>query len=217
MQTCINCNNNKNLSEFYTRKRKTKTYIHKLCKECDLQKHKDYYLKHKEKIIEKNSQYQKDNSDKVKEYQDNYHKKESVKNKRNTKRREKRKINIEYALYCNLSARITKLLKRKDECTSELLGCSIAFFKKWIEYQFDSKMNWENYGIYWTIDHVKPCKSFNLKNIIEQRICFSWKNCRPFEKIRNIIKGDQIDNYAILLQELKVYYYLQHVQIAGNP
>ena len=30
-------------------------------------------------------------------------------------------------------------------------------------------MTWDNHGIYWEIDHIKPCSSFNLTNIEEQK------------------------------------------------
>lgn len=49
-------------------------------------------------------------------------------------------------------------------------------------------MSWDNYGIYWQIDHVNPLKNFNLLNTEYQKSVFNWKNTRPLEKIQNLSK-----------------------------
>ena len=56
-------------------------------------------------------------------------------------------------------------------------------------------MSWENYGRYWSIDHIIPRSYFNYKdyNDIEFKICWSLLNIRPLEKIENIIKRDRVD------------------------
>ena len=64
----------------------------------------------------------------------------------------------------NLRTRLRHLVKRKNEPTLEYLGISSGEYKKWIEYQFDDVMTWDNYGSYWHMDHVVPCNSFNLEN-----------------------------------------------------
>jgi hypothetical protein len=87
------------------------------------------------------------------------------------------------------------------------LGCDPTFFKEWIESQFDDKMTWDNHGEYWQLDHVKPCKSFNMVNIDEQKKCFSWKNLRPLESKTNISKSDIIDEQLIKDFEEKVKQY----------
>ncbi len=64
--------------------------------------------------------------------------------------------------------------------------------REWIEFQFDKNMTWNNQGIYWDIDHVTPCSSFDLS--IEKEIyeCFNWKNIRPLSKKENSYKSNKI-------------------------
>ena len=122
----------------------------------------------------------------------------------------------------NLRTRIISALKNnsKSISTIKLLGCSISFYKQWLEWRFDSNMTWNNYGIYWHIDHVKPCSSFDLIKISEQYKCFNWKNTQPLEKSKNIVKSNKILLNHILFNELKVKVFEKHLvqvlQIAGN-
>jgi hypothetical protein len=229
---CENCNTDKDVSDFSTRTRKSGyIYTFKNCKECEkkrkkepeyikksLLRHKKYYLENKELILENVKKYRQNNIENVKEYQKQYHKNDSL--KRNRRRFHRRQTNPEYRIMCNLSSRINIVLKSKSIRTNKLIGCTPQEFKNWIEYQFNSNMNWDNYGSYWQIDHVTPCNSFDLTIIQEQYDCFIWENCQPLEKIRNITKSDKIIPFEILLHELKVNYYkksiMQHIQIAGN-
>ena len=66
-------------------------------------------------------------------------------------------------------------------------------------------MTLENYGKIWHIDHVIPCASFDLSNDIEVRKCFEWKNLRPYLAHKNKTKSDKINNFDIIMQELKVF------------
>jgi len=43
-------------------------------------------------------------------------------------------------------------------------------------------MNWDNYGEYWEIDHIKQINTFSIKNITE---AFHYLNTRPLEIIEN--------------------------------
>jgi hypothetical protein len=228
---CVKCNTIKIVNNFHTRTRKSGyIYVFKYCKECekqrkqdpeyvkkDLEKHKEYYKEYREILLDKAKEYTQNNLEKVRNYQNIYHKLKKNVKKRNKKRYDRRQNNDEYRIYCNLSSRITKLLKSyKNTSTNKLVGCTIKNFKIWIEHQFNSNMSWNNYGDYWQIDHVIPCNSFNLTSSDEQHKCFHWTNCRPLEKNKNIQKSDKIIPFQILLQELKVNYFLQHVQIAGK-
>ena len=96
----------------------------------------------------------------------------------------------------------------KKDSTSDIIGCSIPFYKNWLEFQFDKNMNWTNHGTYWHIDHVKPCASFNLLDDNEIKQCFSWKNARPIEKTLNLIKNDKLDMELIKIHSKTVENYL---------
>lgn len=219
---CISCDTTQYVSEFHTINKKSgHVYIVNNCKNCEkirkkkpeyvqrsLERHKEYYKENRDQMITKSKSYYDENRDKVKKYQCEYHKRPDVVKKRKKKRYDRRQENEEYRIMCNLSARITKLLKTMKSTKSiKLIGCTIPEFKKWIEWQFDSNMSWDNYGTYWHIDHVTPCNSFNLANLEEQFICFHWSNCRPLEKTKNIVKSDSVIPIQILLHDVKIHHY----------
>lgn len=99
--------------------------------------------------------------------------------------------NLELRIRKNLRARMYYALKsnRKSASVIEFLGCSMEQFKHYLGAQLDASMTWENYGSYWHIDHIRPCVSFNLQNLDEQKICFHYSNMRPLSAIENIKKG----------------------------
>lgn len=77
--------------------------------------------------------------------------------------------------------------------------------KKWIEYNFDKNMTWNNQGTYWDIDHVTPCDFYDLtleKNI---KYCFNWRNLRPLSKPDNNVKLNKYDSGYILNTVFKKY------------
>ena len=73
----------------------------------------------------------------------------------------------------------------KHFSSRESLGCSIKNYKEYLENQFDSNMNWENWGPYWEIDHIIPLNTFDLSKRSNQLIGFNFKNTRPLEKSLN--------------------------------
>lgn len=93
-----------------------------------------------------------------------------------TERKVKRKISMA------IRGRILKALKnrstKKTNKTEELIGCTLDFYMGWIESKFVEGMSWDNHGK-WHIDHVKPCNTFNILDVEEQKKCFHYTNCRP--------------------------------------
>lgn len=79
---------------------------------------------------------------------------------------------------------------RKNTKTFNMLGCTPEQFKQHIESQFDSNMSWDNYGSYWSIDHIIPIASAITENDLLKINHFS--NLRPLEKIENIKKGAKL-------------------------
>jgi hypothetical protein len=82
-------------------------------------------------------------------------------------------------------------------------GCDKSFFQKWIQFQFETDMTWDNHGrpeigkAVWTYDHVKPCKSFNLEIEENQYQCNHWSNIKPTWYTQNGSKGSNIDEDLI--------------------
>lgn len=57
-------------------------------------------------------------------------------------------------------------------------------------------MNWENYAIYWQIDHIVPISAFNYNSIYDEefKMCWSLENLQPLENSVNIGKHNIIDD-----------------------
>lgn len=124
---------------------------------------------------------------------------------RNKWRREQYKNNPVYRISNTCRAKIHTSLKRQKANKSNrslvLLGCSWAFFKTFLEVQFEEGMNWENYGTYWNIDHRIPVSSFDLQKPDEQAKAFHYSNCKPMVAVENFSKCAKMPgpHQAILL------------------
>ena len=134
--------------------------------------------------------YRIENAEKIKQYHF------GRKNQRRTTRKEyfhkKYRSDIEYKLLHNLRSRIKNALKlkAKDSTTIRLLGCTVIKFKQHIERLFIDGMTWG--GVFSGdihIDHIKPCKKFDLSKISEQKLCFHYTNLQPLWKLDNLKKG----------------------------
>lgn len=56
-------------------------------------------------------------------------------------------------------------------------------------------MTWENYGVHgWHIDHIRPCKSFDLTDPEQQKECFHYTNLQPLWWWENLEKGGKWEN-----------------------
>ena len=94
-------------------------------------------------------------------------------------------------------------------------GCDPHFLKLWLEFQFDYKMNWENYGLYFHIDHVKPCALFNIEDDNDRRLMNHWSNLSPLEKHDNIIKSNKYNDQIELNHTTKILRFLDYLSKAS--
>jgi len=187
-KVCIKCGENKNVSDFHSRRNQCKECI----KRCMKKIKKKYREKNKEKIKEKNKKYKKkyreENKEKILEYQKKYE-------------RERRENDSLYRLTTNIRSLISISFKRggytKKSRTYKILGCSFEDFKKHIESQFEDWMNWDNYGLYngnecygWDFDHIIPLSSCECEDDIYRLNHYS--NLQPLCSYinRNVKKGN---------------------------
>jgi hypothetical protein len=199
LMKCKDCQIEKDIYEFYFRKETSKYRTN--CKECVKKLRKIYRKENYDKVIESKKEYYNNNQEKCcKRSRDWYKNNKEIKNQKHTVYiRTRRQNDIRFKIYSNIQSRIYSALKnesidnKKTDLTLDIIGCSIDFYKNWLEFQFNEKMNWNNHGEYWHIDHVKPCASFNLLDKNQIKECFNWKNVRPIEKVLNLIKNDKID------------------------
>jgi len=176
------------------------------------QKQDKYYVENKDTLLKKHKEYRIENKDKInnqrKEYRNRPDIKEHVKQKnkeylpiKKQKICEKRKTDLSFQLSEILRSKIHKMIKGKETSYKNLIGCDIYFLKKWIEYRFDDKMNWDNYGSYWHVDHIIPISIFNFNNQIDKQICFHWTNLQPLNSLENRQKSNK----------LQLHYYFNNV------
>ena len=169
------------------RKKYSKKY-YKTHKEQHHQRMKKWREEHKKEVKEYQKKYRETNKEKLKEYYKKYQ--ETHKEKINLYSKNKRNTNINYRILCNLRKRIWEALKHnsKSKSTMNLVGCSIEYLKQYLESKFKLGMSWDNYGK-WHVDHIRPCASFDLSNLEEQRKCFNYTNLQPLWAEENLSKG----------------------------
>ena len=109
--------------------------------------------------------------------------------------KERRQTDIGFAIRNNLSSRVNHALKAqniaKSFSTMEITGCSTLYLKEWLEAQFQPGMTWENRSA-WHIDHIRPCCSFDLSDLEQQKECFHYSNLQPLWAEENIKKGGRL-------------------------
>jgi len=169
---CNRCGQIKLAQEFY----KQRDMIGGLgyrCKKCN----KIYRETHKEQKRQWSKKYNKKNREMI-----------------NAHRRQRRKIDLNYKITCNLRGRLYHALKsqnaKKSNHTLELIGCSVNFLRKYLEDKFTEGMAWGNYGVRgWHIDHIIPCAYFDLTKPEEQEKCFHYTNFQPMWEPDNYRKN----------------------------
>lgn len=186
LRACSRCGETKSISEF-TKHKGCKDGYSSICKTCscectDVSRKKRPPLPEEEK---------KRRNKKAWERHKEIHKEEI----------EQKKIDREiYLAERRVIARIARVLKSrireavkgewKHGRTQELLGCSIEFFRAYIESLWTEGMSWENHtNRGWHLDHIIPCAFFDLTNEEEQKRCFHYTNYQPLWWKPNISKG----------------------------
>ena len=173
MKKCINCNEQKSITDFAKNKR-TKDGFERRCKLCSNEYSRASYEKHKSKRLKKYAEYREINKDYYREkiadwwknnpdyekkwrtdnpgastqwYRDNPEKRRAQKQRYDKKRRAQDPM---YKLRSNMRARIWHFLKNKGwskpSHTYELIGCSWLELYNHLQNQLEVWMNESNYG-----------------------------------------------------------------------
>jgi hypothetical protein len=154
-------------------------------------KNKIYQQNNKEKFNSSSKKYYQKNKEKVKQYQKIYRKNNKIKiNNRSYKRyKNDKQFKLSILLRCRFIDALKSQKITKRHSALNLLGCSIEQCKQHLESQFKPEMNWDNHGKIWEIDHIKPCFSFNLIDIEQQKQCFHYTNLQPLFKTTEIAES----------------------------
>jgi hypothetical protein len=209
MKICVKCNIEKDLSDFTNNKTK-KDGKCVYCRSCYAAINKEWRKNNPEKDKKIHDKWEKNNIEAVRKnrLRSYYrHKEKMNKYSREYKKRNKEELNrkakaytrhkyitdINFRLRIILRGRLWKAISRESKQSGALalLGCSIDELKSYLEKQFVIGMNWDNYGE-WHIDHIKPCCSFDLTDLEQQRICFNYTNLQPLWAKDNIRKNGKI-------------------------
>jgi hypothetical protein len=179
--------------------------IQKKCYQKNKEKRKEYYLKNKENIKERVKKYE--NYSERKAYQKEYQRRYRETNKEKRKiicrkwrannrilRLEQYKNNPRIRIDNSMKSLVYLALKKKKagQRWEKLVGYTLKELVLHLEKQFDEKMNWDNYGSYWWIDHIKARSLFKYKTAKSQEFkkCWALENLQPMEKMENIKKSN---------------------------
>lgn len=140
---------------------------------------KEYYKDNIDKIKERDKLYQRKNREKINKYNSSY-----IKNKKVKSKIFKLTVNIRCLIYNSFKLKNTY----KNYKTEEIIGCSFATFKDFIENKFDRDMTWENYGL-WHLDHIIPI-SHAITNEDVYKLNH-YTNFQPLWAYDNLSKGNR--------------------------
>jgi len=114
--------------------------------------------------------------------------------------------NMNYRIKKSIAARLRTVLVKNDS-TMNYIGCNIQYLREWFAYNFTCEMNWENYGSYWSIDHIIPVCKFDLTDEHEKLQCWNWTNLMPvtigFNSSKKEIDINQVVNIFKKIEKFK--------------
>jgi hypothetical protein len=179
---CTKCLQVKPVEQF-RRQTRTKSGYSYYCIDClkpmVAENNKKRYEHNRETLIAQVQEWQKLNKDKIRIYNKTAKKKPIERIKK------------------NLRNRIKEVLGYKDFSLSQTLGCTPKEFRQYLSSKFRDGMTWENYGLIWHIDHIRPLSDFDL-NIKEQRIeANHFSNLQPLLINENLKKGDKLNHIDV--------------------
>jgi hypothetical protein len=143
----------------------------------------------KQEMRERSRKYKQENKDKI-----------NATRRKSTRRKMKNPIErMKRTLKTLLAAKI-----KKSAPSTEYLGTSMETVKRWLEFNFEEGMSWDNYGKEWHIDHTIAIQCWDLTNEDDVKSCFNWKNLMPLSKERNLRKSYAVLPCRVFLQEQRL-------------
>ena len=189
VKKCSKCGIVKLKSNFHKRS-KSSDGLQPQCKNCILQKQKQYDI---------------ENRDKKREYQ--LKNREQINSRMNWYVKNRIKTDVNFRLILNTRRRIHHALngKTKSSSTRDILGIDIDTYRKWIEFQFTPDMTWNNIEI----DHVKAICLFDISDDDQLKEAFNWINTQPLLKEIHRQKGIKFNVLDYQNQFIKAYQFIK--------
>lgn len=195
--TCVKCKALKLKTEFVLDKRQAQGHAN-VCKVCRAT-HKLNYARSNEDQKKKKKEYSSRPERREKHRAANaaYRKRYPERNRARKLAYVKRKYHsdLKYKISARVKGRMYDVLKgTPSPKTIELLGCSVDYYKHYIESKFQEGMTWENHSLHgWHIDHIIPLASFDLTNEEELKKAFHYTNTQPLWASENRKKHAKLD------------------------
>lgn len=179
-------------------------------KEKENEQSRQYHIRNKEAINKRSLEYAKKHKEELKEYRQLPETKEKNKaarlkryskvkdriNKRKQELRKHPKRRLDMAISTGVRLHLLqKDIIKEGRSWKDILGFTIEELIMHLESKFDSNMNWNNYGTYWHIDHIKPKSWFIYESVDDPAFkeCWSLDNLQPLEAKQNMIKGNRYE------------------------
>lgn len=173
------------------------------------QRDREYHRKHRDARLQAFKQYHKNNLNRIKMRKKEFY--QAHKNSILTRNREYYKINIQFRIASSLRRRMRNCIK-SGKRAGELLGCTLEFLTIWFEFNFaidGDDFTWETYGTNWEIDHIMPCKNFDLTDENQMKTCFHWTNLSPTTVTHNRSKNQYVSQIDCIRQEIRIKLFLK--------
>lgn len=167
------------------------------CKNCAQIYHAQYHRDNKEELNKRSKSWYDDNKESVSlQYKTVPLKKSKKRQYNNDYERNRKATDPIFKLRKNCSRLINHALNgsKNGQSILEFLSYTIDELKRHLETQFDSKMSWKNYGIYWHIDHIIPQSLLPYVSMEDENFkkCWALSNLRPLEAIENMKKSNKL-------------------------
>ena len=129
--------------------------------------------------------------------------------------RHKRKNDLQYKIKSNLAQRVRGALKgksKKSASTLALLGCDVDFLTRYLKELLPITAPNATSLEECHIDHIIPCKMYDLTDPIEQQKCFNWRNLQPLTPHDNLTKNARMPSitYLQFMQDLLPNNFFHH-------
>ncbi len=166
----------------YHQNKNTITYTFIICRYCNREKHSKYFRFNRRRCIECEKKYTRDYN-----IVNSHIRKKWI------------TANKEHVVKQSLKRRSIKTASLKAIVSLDNMNTNIL--KKWLQFNFDEDINWENHGTVWHIDHTLPISKFKGDDL-----CFinDWSNLMPLKKHLNLRKSARICPFYIFHLERRL-------------
>jgi hypothetical protein len=198
MKKCPKCEEIKPIEEF-TLDSTCKSGRKSWCKKCCSVKSLEYYHNNQERMCKNGIKWRSEHRERhhflTKKWAQEHPDEVLAKRKRAGK---KLRSTFSGRLKENIRTSIVMSLRRGTKAKRKwegIVGFTLDQLRSHLEKKFKIGMTWDNYGMYWHIDHIIPIAAFNFEcpDDIDFKRCWSLKNLQPLEAKVNIAKKDKVE------------------------